>query len=75
MIESVFRLFKIQRKVIFGNPTIIVQYMLGKTPKAFKAVNMIFGFLVDQVFRMINLMVFAPAFQRVVAPNLFWFSS
>src|SRR3989338_5962828 len=70
MIESILHLFKIHRKMIFGNPSVIVQDMLGKTPKALNAINVIFGFLVDHVFRMINLMVFTPAFQRVVASKL-----
>ncbi len=44
MIESVLHLFKIQRKVIFGNPSVIIQDMFPKTPKPFDAVNMIFAF-------------------------------
>ena len=44
--------------------------MLGKTPKSFNTINMILGFLVNHVFGMINLMVLAPTFQRVVASKL-----
>ena len=70
MIESVFHLLKIHRKMIFGNSSVIVQDMLGKTPKTFNIVNVIFGFLVDHIFRMINLVMLAPTFQRVVASKL-----
>src|SRR3990167_2800669 len=66
MIESVFNLLKIHRKVILGNSPVVVEDMLGKTPKAFNAVNVIFGFLVDHVFRMINLVMLAPALERIV---------
>jgi len=67
MIESVLRLLKIHRKMIFGNSPIIVQHMFRKTPKPFNAVHMIFGSLVHQLFRMVDFVMLAKAFQRVVA--------
>ena len=45
MIKPVLDLFKIHRKMIFGNPSVIVQDVFGKTPKSFNAVDVIFVFL------------------------------
>src|SRR3989344_2069542 len=67
MIEPILHFLKIHRKVIFGNPPVIVQHMFGKTPKTLNAVNVILGLLVDQLFRVINFVVFAPALQGIVA--------
>jgi len=69
MIESVLHLFKIHRKVVFGNTAIIVQRVFGVTPKSFNAVNVVLRLPVDQVFRMINPMVFTPTFQGIVTPE------
>ena len=66
MIESVFHLLKIHRKMILGNPSVVIQDMLRKTPKSLNAVNVIFGSLVDHVFGMINLVMLAPALERIV---------
>src|SRR3989344_308349 len=66
MIKSVLHLLKIHGKVIFGNSSVIVQDMLRKTPKSLNAVNVIFGSLVDHVFGMINLVMLAPALERIV---------
>ena len=59
MVESVLYFFKIHRKVIFGNTPVIVQDMLGITPKSLNAVDVVFGFLVDHVFGMIDRVVLA----------------
>ena len=67
MVESILHLFKIHRKMIFGNPSIIVQDMFSKTPKTFNTVNVILGALVDQFLGVINRMMFAQTFKRVVA--------
>jgi len=67
MIESVLHLFKIHGKMIFGNTSIVVQNMFGKTPKPLDTVNMILGLLVDQCFRVIHGVMFTQAFQGVVA--------
>ena len=40
VIISTLPLFKIHRKVVFGNTSVIVQNMLGKTPKSLNAVYM-----------------------------------
>ena len=67
MIKSVLHLLKIHRKVILGNTAIVVQNMFGKTPKTLDAVDVILGFRIDHVFRMINLVMFAQTLQGVVA--------
>ncbi len=57
MIKAILRLFKIHREMIFGNSPIIIQNMLRKTPKPLDAIDIIPGFRIDHVFRMINLAV------------------
>jgi len=42
MVKSILHLFKIHRKVIFGNPSIIVQNVFDKRPESLNAVNVIF---------------------------------
>ncbi len=69
MIESILHFLKIHGKVILGNSAIVVQNMLGKTPKALDAVDMVFRFLVDQCFRVINGVVLPQTLQRIVAPK------
>ncbi len=66
MIETIFHFFKIHRKMILGNPPVIVQDMLGVTPEPLNAVNMILAF-VRKRLTVIKTMMFAPAFQGVVA--------
>lgn len=70
MIEAVLHFFKIHGEMIFGNSPVVIQNMFGKTPKAFDAVDMIFGSLVDHALRVIHFVVFAPALQGIVAPKL-----
>ena len=65
--KAILHLLKIHRKMIFGNTSIIVEYMLGKTPKTFNSVNVILSAFVDHVFLMRHGMMFAQAFQRIVA--------
>ena len=67
MIKSVLHLFKIHRKVILGNTSIIVQDMFGKTPKSFDAVDMILGSFVDHSLRVVYRMVLPESLQRIVA--------
>jgi len=69
MIESIFHLFKIHRKMVFGNPSVIVQNMFRKTPESFNAVNMIFGPRVNQSFRVTHRMMLPQTFERVIAPE------
>ena len=68
MVEPVLDLFKIHRKMILGNPAIIVQNMFRIAPKPFNAVDMIFAF-VGKCLAVMQPMVLAPALQRVVAPK------
>ena len=56
--------------MIFGNSTIIVKNMLGKTPKTLNAVNVISGAFVDQMFFVSDGVMFAQALQGIVASKL-----
>jgi len=67
MIESILHLFKIHGKMILGNPPIIVQDMFGKRPESFNAIDVVFSFLVDHVFGMIDGVMFAQSLEGVVA--------
>ena len=69
MIESVLHFFKIHRKVVLGNPAVIIQNMFGKTPKSFDAVNVIFCSFIDQCFRVVHGVMFSKSFERIVAPE------
>jgi hypothetical protein len=64
MIKTILHLFKIHRKVIFGNPTIIIQNMLGVTPKSINAVDVVLtsaskGFATAKLFhfRCVRLLI------------------
>ena len=65
MIESVLHFFKVHRKVIFGNPPIIVENMFGKTPKPFNAIDVISA-AKGKGFAVIQPVMLAPSFQRIV---------
>ena len=65
MIESVFHLFKIHREVIFGNTPIVVQDMLGVTPKSLNTVDVILA-TIGKCFAVVQPVVFPPALQRIV---------
>ena len=67
MIESVLHLFKIHRKMIFGNASVVVQNMLRKTPEPLNAVNVIPGSSVYQRLFMRDGMVLAESLEGVVA--------
>jgi len=66
MIESVLHFLKIHRKMIFGNPPVVVQNMLRKTPKSFNAIDVILA-AVSKRFAVVQAMMLAQPFQRVVA--------
>jgi hypothetical protein len=51
--------------VIFGNSTVIIKDILGKTLKPFNAVDMIFA-AIGKNFRMIQAMMFASTLQRLL---------
>src|SRR3989344_2716626 len=67
VVEPVLDLFKIHRKMIFGNPPIIVKNMLRKTPESLNAVNVVFRLLVDHAFRVIDGKMLPQPLQGVVA--------
>ena len=68
MIKTILHLFKIHREVIFRNPSVVVQDMLGKTPKSFNAVDVILA-SVGKGFAVVQAMVLAPTLQGVVTPK------
>ena len=52
--------------MVLGNPAIIVQDMLRKTPETLNAVDMVLA-AIGKGFRMVQAMVLAPVLERVVA--------
>ena len=69
MIKSVLHLFKIHRKVIFGNPAVVVQNMFCKTPKSLNAVDVISRLSIDEHFRVTDPMMFSETLEGVVTPK------
>ena len=67
MIKTILHFLKIHRKVIFGNPSVIVQDVFGKTPESLNAVDVVFGLLVHHVFRVIHLVMLPQTLQGIVA--------
>lgn len=41
MIEPILHLFRIQRKVCFGNPSVVVELVFSKAPEILNSVNVI----------------------------------
>src|SRR3989338_4184268 len=65
MIETIFHFFKIHRKMILGNPSVIVQDMFRKTPKSFNTVNVILAFVGERLAVIQSVMLPQP-FQGIV---------
>src|SRR3989344_5847899 len=70
MIKAILHLFKIHRKVIFGNPPIVVQNMFSETPKTLNAVNVILGALVNQILFIRHGMMLPQTLQGIVTSEL-----
>lgn len=68
MIESVLHLFKIHREMVLGNPAIVVEDMLGVTPKPLNAIDVVLA-MIGECFAVIQPVVLAPTLQRIVAPK------
>jgi hypothetical protein len=66
MVESILHLLKIHREVIFGNPAVVVEDMLGVAPECLNAVDMI-AVLVCEGFGVVEPMMLTQALQRIVA--------
>ena len=66
MIESVLYLLKVHGKMVFGNPSIVVEDMLGVAPESFDAVDVIFP-SVGEGLGVVESVVFSPALEGVVA--------
>src|SRR3989344_9164564 len=69
MIKSILHFLKIHWKVIFGNPAVIVQDMLGKAPKALDAVDVVLSSPINERLAVAHGMMFAQPFKGVVAPE------
>ena len=69
VIKTILDLFKIHGKVVFGNPSVIIQDMFSKTPESFNAVNVVFGVPVNKFLVVAQGVVFAQALQGIVAPE------
>ena len=68
MIESVLHFFKIHRKVIPGNPPVIVQNMLRITPKTLNAVDMVLAAIRDFLAQLFERLLFSTGL--VPAPHI-----
>ena len=68
MIVPVFHLLKIHREMILGNPSVVVQDMLCKTPKSLYAIDVILA-VIGKRFAVVEPMVLSQTLQRVVAPE------
>lgn len=69
MVKSVLHFLKIHGKMVFGNTSVVVQNMFGKTPESLNAVNVVFSAPVNESFTMTDGMVFAQSFEGIVAPE------
>ena len=65
MIKTILHLFKIHRKMVFGNASIIIQDMLGIAPKSLNSVDVVLAF-VGKGLVVIQSVVLPQAFQGVV---------
>ena len=65
MIVPVFHLLKIHREMILGNPSVVIQDMLRKTPKSLYAVDVIQA-AIGKRFAVVEPMVLSQTLQRVV---------
>ena len=68
MIEPVLHLFKIHRKMISGNPSIVVQNVFGVAPKSLNAIDVIFA-AVGKGLAMIQAVMLAQPLQGIIAPK------
>ena len=65
MIKPVFDFFKIHRKMIFRNTSIVIQHVLGIGPESFNTINVILR--LGKFLAMANRVMFPQPFQRTVA--------
>ena len=56
--------------MVLGNTPIVVQNMLGKTPKSFNAVDVVSGAFVHQMFFVLDRMMLAQPFKGIVTAEL-----
>ncbi len=66
MIKTILHFFKIHRKVILGNPAIVVEDMLGVAPKSLNPVDMILA-MIRKCFAVVQPVMLAQTLQGVVA--------
>jgi len=55
MVEAILHLLKIHREMVFGNSSVIVQNMFGKTPKSFSYVEIQIQLLPQEFKRLFHL--------------------
>ena len=65
MVEPILHLLKIHREMILGNPSVVVQDMLCKTPKSLYAIDVILA-VIGKRFAVVEPMVLPQTLQRVV---------
>ena len=66
MIKTILHFFKVHRKVIFGNTSIVVEDMFGVTPKSLNTVDMVLT-MVSKGLAVVQPMVLTNPFQGVIA--------
>lgn len=66
VVETVLDFFKVHRKIVFGNTSVIVEDVFGKRPETLDAVDMICGAFVDHAFAVVDGVMFAVATKRLV---------
>ena len=69
VIKPILHFLKIHRKVIFGNPPVVVQDMFSKTPKSLNAVDVVSGPAINQLSTMREGVVFTQTLERIVTPE------
>jgi len=67
VIVSTLYFFKIHRKMISGNPSIIAKNMFGKTPESLNAITVIFCSFIYHSLGVINSIMLSQSFQRIIA--------
>ena len=66
MIKTILHLFKVHRKVIFGNTSVVIEDMFGVTPKSLNTVDMVLT-MVSKGLAVVQPMVLTNPFQGVIA--------
>ncbi len=67
MVKPILDFFQVHREMILRDSPIVIKNMFGKTPKAFNAVDVIPCATINERLGVIDLMMLAISFQRLIA--------